>query len=208
MSKIPDGWVRQPDGSYSPPKRASVVVSGKEVQIFKPTATVTPLFKTASKPDHSAGLIGHKDGLLGQVINSPGSDGGLVSVFVVGVAPCPAPRMTRRDKWLKPRRPAVQRYFDFRDALRATVGVVKEVPDRVDCEFYFAMPDSWSEKKKKAMDGKPHRAKPDRDNCDKAVCDALFAEDSAIHEGSQKKRWCRAGQERVEIKLTNYPKSC
>lgn len=128
--------------------------------------------------------------------------GMVAASFVVNISPMGAPRMTQRDVWKK--RPVVLRYHAFRDALRAAVGKIGGVPDRVDCEFYFAMPESWSEKKKKAMDGKPHRSKPDRDNCDKAVCDALFAEDSAIHEGSQKKRWCRAGQERVEIKLTTY----
>lgn len=193
MSKIPDGWIKQPDGSYSQPKRERVAVSGKA---FDSMTTLAPVIRTLCGPE--AQKI---DAICDAACFATRS-------FTIKVVPCPAPRMTRRDKWLTPRRPAVQRYFDFRDALRAAVGEIKEVPDRVDCEFYFAMPDSWSEKKKIEMDGKPHRSKPDRDNCDKAVCDALFAEDSAIHEGSQKKRWCRAGQERVEIKLTNYPKSC
>lgn len=120
---------------------------------------------------------------------------------VIKIQPVPAPRMTQRDKWLKPRRLCVQRYFDYKDKLRTAILNVPKVPDEVSLELWFSMPDSWSEKKKAEMDGKPHRIRPDRDNCDKAVCDALFKEDGAIWRGKQTKRWCFAGQERVEVTL-------
>lgn len=119
--------------------------------------------------------------------------------FTVKHPPMGAPRMTRRDKWLKPRRPCVENYFKLRDAIRDAVGPVNDIPDRMDCTFYFPMPESWSDKKKAEMEGKPHRVRPDRDNCEKAVMDSLFVEDGGIHEGFTKKVWCHEGFERTEI---------
>lgn len=119
--------------------------------------------------------------------------------WTIPVAPVPAPRMTRRDKWLTPRRPAVQRYFDYRAVLLAAVGEIK-VPDEMHLVFGFPMPESWSKKKKAAMDGKPHRQRPDRDNCDKAVMDALFEEDGGVWKGSQEKRWTHGpGFVRIQV---------
>jgi Holliday junction resolvase RusA-like endonuclease len=43
------------------------------------------------------------------------------------------------------------------------------------------MPKSWSNKKKKEMDGQPHRVKPDLDNIVKAFKDSLCEDDSFIH---------------------------
>lgn len=196
MSQIPAGWVKKMVGgleTYEPPKKKGAILSE---------------LKPLTKPDWK-GMKKWMDSLF--VANAPNNTAATmldeisgVKTFVVNVEPMGAPRMTKRDKWKK--RPVVLRYFAYRDAIRAAVGPVKEVPDRVDCEFYFPMPKSWSKKKMAQMNGKPHRSKPDRDNCDKAVCDALFAEDSSIHEGSQIKRWCYAGQERVVIKLTTYKK--
>lgn len=123
-----------------------------------------------------------------------------VKTFTVKTAPVAAPRMTRQDKWKK--RPCVMRYFAFRDRVREAAGKIEGVPDRVDCEFYIVVPKSWSKPKKLAMDGKPHREKPDADNLWKSVGDSLFDNDCAIHEISAIKRWCWPGQERVEIKFT------
>jgi Holliday junction resolvase RusA-like endonuclease len=109
--------------------------------------------------------------------------------------------MTQRDKWLNPPRECVQRYRRFKNAVRAGVGNVNAVPDSVALDFYIPMPDSWSEKKKIATDGKPHRQKPDKDNLEKAVLDALFKDDSGIWTGHQSKWWCRRGKERIEITM-------
>ena len=51
------------------------------------------------------------------------------------------------------------------------------------------MPESWSAKKKQAMAGLLHRTKPDRDNIDKAICDALWKDDQCIAIGRQEKRY-------------------
>lgn len=125
--------------------------------------------------------------------------------FTVNHAPSGAPRMTRQDKWLKPRRPCVEKYFQLRAAIQAAVGPVNDIPDRIDCTFYLAMPDSWSDKKKAEMEGKPHRVRPDRDNMEKAVMDSLFVNDGGIHEGFSKKVWCHEGFERIEITMWFFP---
>ncbi len=121
--------------------------------------------------------------------------------FVIHTDPVPAPRMTRRDKWLvgAKRRPIVQRYFDFRDALRAAIGDLPVVPDELHVMFHFEMPESWSKKRRQEMHGQPHRQRPDRDNCEKAIMDSLFLEDGGVWKGSSEKRWSVHG--RVELTM-------
>lgn len=101
--------------------------------------------------------------------------------------------MTQRDKWK--RRPCVMRYFAFRDQLRSKI-LVLPVPLRLD--FVISMPPSWSEKKKTAMDGQPHIVKPDIDNLEKAVLDALLSSDSHVWCVMKSKRWGRTGSISIE----------
>jgi Holliday junction resolvase RusA-like endonuclease len=128
------------------------------------------------------------------------SGGRTLHFSVTGVEPMGAPRMTRSDRWKK--RDVVVRYHAYRDAIRKQVveqnkGELPAVPDGVHIKFQIPMPDSWSEKKKRAMNTTPHHSKPDKDNLEKAVLDALFGEDSFVWYGSQEKRWAYSG--RVEI---------
>lgn len=119
---------------------------------------------------------------------------------VVAIEPIGKPRMTRRDVWKK--RPAVIKYRAFCDELRLNAkhlsnnfrqyGVISWVA-------YFSMPPSWSQKKKADMKGKPHRQRPDRDNVDKAILDALFPEDSSVWSGYLEKRWDDGNGARIEI---------
>jgi len=51
------------------------------------------------------------------------------------------------------------------------------------------MPKSWSKKKRAEMAGKPHQAKPDKDNLEKALLDAVFEEDSQIWDNRVSKFW-------------------
>lgn len=126
--------------------------------------------------------------------------------FVIHTDPVPAPRMTRSDKWRTPRRPCVQRYFDYRDTLQRAIGDLPIVPDELHCVFHVAMPESWSKKKRAEMSGKPHRTRPDRDNMDKAISDALFLEDGGVWKGSQEKRWSEQGRvELTMVWLTSAP---
>ena len=104
------------------------------------------------------------------------------------ITPCPAPRMTRRDKWAG--RPCVQRYFAFRDEIRLHRVTI---PDRVRIIFHMPMPASWSAKKRAEMDGKPHQVRPDIDNLAKACSYAVFSEDSHIYELHASKVWSVEG---------------
>jgi Holliday junction resolvase RusA-like endonuclease len=122
-------------------------------------------------------------------------------VVVVPGKPMGKPRMTRADKWKK--RGCVVRYRAYADLIRWCVkSQVGKLPDpnrirKLNWIAYFAPPKSWSEKKRLAIVEQLHRAKPDRDNIDKAVLDALFEEDSAIASGHIEKRWNL--RERLEI---------
>ena len=108
--------------------------------------------------------------------------------ITIPISPVGKPRMTQRDKWYK--RDCVQRYWDFCEAMRLYAR--NKVPvdtDNLSWIVYFPIPKSWSKKKQAEMAGKYHRQKPDRDNIDKAIMDALLKEDCAVAKGSTEKRW-------------------
>jgi Holliday junction resolvase RusA-like endonuclease len=114
------------------------------------------------------------------------------------ITPVGKPRMTQRDKWKK--RKVVQRWFAFKDELRRQAGLIGFVPPPcgMGLRFVLPMPESWSKKMKAGMDGKPHQAKPDKDNLEKAFLDALLEEDSVVWQtAGVEKRWGRTG--RIEV---------
>lgn len=112
----------------------------------------------------------------------------MTDVQIYTITPVPAPRMTKRDKWLMPRRPSVQRYFDFAERVRKCIN---ELPQPCKVTFYIEMPKSWSKKKKAMMNGKPHLSKPDQGNLQKALEDAVYykRDDSHIWSVWVEKRW-------------------
>ncbi|MCR6656642.1 MAG: RusA family crossover junction endodeoxyribonuclease [Opitutus sp.] len=129
---------------------------------------------------------------------APSSEPGRVTGrFVIQIAPMGKPRMTRRDKWAK--RPCVVEYFAYADALRAACPGIHPAPTSVSWTAYFPMPTSWSQKKQAAMAGKLHRSKPDRDNVDKGILDALWEQDSCIARGSLLKLWDDGKGPRIEL---------
>jgi Holliday junction resolvase RusA-like endonuclease len=109
------------------------------------------------------------------------------------------PRMTQRDKWQK--RPCVLRYREYCDRIRAEAGKVPENPLAVHIKAFIPMASSWSNKKKAENLGRRQRLKPDWDNIGKAICDALFTEDSCIAVGITEKFWCAPGAERTEVRV-------
>ena len=112
------------------------------------------------------------------------------------ITPVPKPRMTRRDVWLHPPRPAVKRYREFADQCRIARLTLPDADAHV--LFVLPMPESWSTKKKGQMDGTPHQAKPDLSNLLKALEDAVHPHDERIWRyGSIRKIWGRYG--RIEI---------
>ena len=127
------------------------------------------------------------------------------------IVPMGKPRMTQRDRWKK--RPAVTRYHGFKDELRARVAGLPHLRRLIDSgtvyrlswTAYLPIPASWAKHKKAAMAGALHRAKPDRDNIDKAILDALFTDDSGIAAGHLEKRWDDGRGPRLEITFESPP---
>jgi Holliday junction resolvase RusA-like endonuclease len=115
------------------------------------------------------------------------------------------PRMTQRDKWAK--RPCVERFHSWCDALRAVAGKVPPPESVLSLSWLavFAMPESWSRKRKEASLGKLHRSKPDRDNIDKGILDCLYKSDSGIARGHIEKRWGTSSSLTIAIRFEEKP---
>ena len=106
------------------------------------------------------------------------------------ITPVPKPRQTQRDRWLK--RACVMRYRAFADEVRLQKVPLPEAGAHV--VFCMPMPKSWSKKKRAAMEGSPHKQRPDCDNLFKALADAIYSEDSHIHDIRITKVWGIKGQ--------------
>lgn len=101
------------------------------------------------------------------------------------IKPVPKPRMTQRDKW-KPS-PAAKRYFAFKDEVRRLKINVPVQGYRI--TFLIPMPKTWKPEKRAAMLHKPHEPRPDKDNLEKALLDAVYGEDSIVYDGWVRKLW-------------------
>lgn len=104
------------------------------------------------------------------------------------ITPVAKPRMTQRDKWSK--RKCVLQYRAFKDQCRLNKVTVTERPWVV---FHLPMPPSWSKKKRREMNGKPHQQRPDIDNLIKALLDACLENDSGVFEIHASKVWAIDG---------------
>jgi len=83
-------------------------------------------------------------------------------------------------------------------------GTPLDEPIRCDVEFVFPRPKSmvW---RTRAMPRVPHTKKPDRDNCDKAVMDALTGpawRDDALVCAGEITKWIAAGDEQPHALIT------
>lgn len=120
--------------------------------------------------------------------------------MILPVIPMGAPRLTRADAWKG--RPVVVRYHAFRDDVRWHFSLhratMPTLPERLWVRFTFPMPKSWPRKKQEALRYKPHKHKPDIDNIQKALLDALCEEDSYVHTIYSEKIWGETGS--IEIK--------
>lgn len=117
--------------------------------------------------------------------------------FVIFIEPMGKPRMTQRDKWAK--RNVVVRYRSYADELRRQTKGVMASPIIVSWRAFFTMPESWSAKKKALLCGELHTAKPDRDNVDKGILDALWENDQGVALGTLEKRWDDGIGARIEL---------
>lgn len=133
-------------------------------------------------------------------------------LFTIPGDPIGKPRMTQADKWR--RRPCVLAYRAWADKARYAVRAAPSsigfhnggqfVAGLYDVSWiaFIAMPASWSKKKKDALRGKLHFGKPDRDNIDKAILDALFPDDRGVATGALAKRWDDGIGPRIELVVT------
>ena len=68
---------------------------------------------------------------------------------------------------------------------------------------FFAMPPSWSKKKRAALDGQHHTQKPDADNVLKVIKDGLneiaWVDDCQVADARVVKRWSRYAETFVQI---------
>jgi Holliday junction resolvase RusA-like endonuclease len=125
---------------------------------------------------------------------------GKVIRFTVPGPPTGKPRMTRGDRWKK--RPCVLRYWAWADLARMCAKAAgcptdsKQIAS-LSWVAYFAPPESKQDRL-----GKLHQQKPDRDNVDKALLDALFTDDSGIAKGTLEKRWAKVSRLEVTVEVS------
>jgi Holliday junction resolvase RusA-like endonuclease len=112
------------------------------------------------------------------------------------IEPIAKPRMTQSDKWRK--RPATTQYWIYKAALQK-LKVTLPIPCSI--LFELPMPESWSKKKRKEMNGKPHESKPDIDNLIKGIFDALLENDQVVWGVYAEKRWAEVPS--ITIKKTS-----
>lgn len=105
------------------------------------------------------------------------------------IVPVSAPRQVRKDTWDPS--PHVQRYRAFRDEVRIRGVKIPECGYHL--IFMLPMPKSWPKMKRRMLDGQPHQAKPDKDNLEKALLDAVYEEDSHVWDGRVSKIWAEQG---------------
>lgn len=129
--------------------------------------------------------------------------------FTIPGPPMGKPRQTRADRWKK--RDCVLRYRSWADYARFCVlaaGLTLPAPEQiVDVSWtaYFAPPKSMSKVKQKALIGQRHRQKPDRDNVDKSLLDAIFHDDKGVADGTLRKRWDWEPRLEVTIEYEDIP---
>lgn len=81
-------------------------------------------------------------------------------------------------------------------------------PVHVEITSIFAIPKSWSKKRKAEADGQPHVSRPDLDNLVKSVLDGLngvaFADDALVHSVSCRKIWSAdCGEGKTIVRITH-----
>lgn len=171
------GFIKNPDGSYSPPPLKSNYVRSQKAKNILDEA--------------------EKKVFVKQVVDEftqLGKNSNPLAVF--NVNPIGKPRMTQRDKWLDPPRKAVANYWAYKATLIADA--LKYNFTMPECNYHIMaiiqMPHSWGTKKCNLMDGAPHQQKPDKDNIEKGILDALLKDDSKVWDGRITKRWGRSGK--------------
>lgn len=115
-------------------------------------------------------------------------------IYYLPINPCPAPRQSRRDRWIK--RPCVERYHAFRDRIAEQKIEQKIVlPESPWLWFLIPIPRSWSKRKRADLLYQAHALKPDVDNLLKAFLDGVFRDENDSHVWDLRvtKIWSQAG---------------
>lgn len=112
----------------------------------------------------------------------------------------PKPRMTQRDKWLNPPRECVANYRRYSTNVR--IFAARQRFAMPACAylllFLFEFPARWSKKKKTQFMGQPHTSKPDKDNLEKGILDALLPDnDAGVWDGRVTKLWWSHNEIRI-----------
>ncbi len=94
--------------------------------------------------------------------------------------------MTRADRWKK--RKCVLEYWRFKDEVNY-LRKGFELGDKISILFCMPFPKSYSKKKREKLFLKPHQVKPDADNLEKAIFDAIKKKDQTIHDVKKRKVW-------------------
>lgn len=104
------------------------------------------------------------------------------------------------------KRNRIQRYWDYKKALKAVADIEGFVMPKKGAwvKFYVPMPKSWSDKKKKEMDFQDNEQTPDADNFYKAFADSLMKQDKTISDYRASKFWY-SGKGHIEITLGELP---
>ena len=120
----------------------------------------------------------------------------MIKTFILD--PVAKPRMSRSDVWLL--RPCVARYRAFCDELRLQAKGMRFPEHGAWVIFRLPMPRGWSDRKKEATAGEPHKTVPDVDNLVKSIFDALETDDRHIWDVRITKVWDHTGS--IEIHTT------
>jgi len=115
--------------------------------------------------------------------------------------PAPRPRVTRRGTYNP------KDYTDYKNAIALLAE--REKPKKIEgavllkIEYRFKMPNSWSKKKKVEMQGLWHTSRPDLDNLDKSIKDALsgvcYNDDSQVVLKQTNKVWSNNGMVHITV---------
>lgn len=102
------------------------------------------------------------------------------------------PRATRGGRMYTPAKTVAREAAFAKDAAEHFEAPIVG-PCRVDVIAVFKPAKSWTKKKTREALGKPHTQKPDRDNVEKLVLDALngiaYVDDAQVWEGYSRKVW-------------------
>jgi len=123
--------------------------------------------------------------------------------IVIYINPQAKPRMVASDKWKK--RLVVEKYWVYKQLIKLSLNqeqqeILEKTEKFESIKFYMALPESWSKKKKKETNNKPHQQTPDIDNLLKGLFDVLMIEDKRVWRIRElEKKW--SNKPRIEIEV-------